>query len=67
MIELIKAHILSDSPTSMNINIYTQEAMCYMVQHLVFKEAEEVINSLTGAEVNAKQVERIRHHYRDSL
>ena len=30
MIELSKAHILSDSPTSMNISIYTQEAMCYM-------------------------------------
>ena len=38
-----------------------------MGQHLVFKEAQEVINSLTGAEVNAKQVERICHHYGDSL
>ena len=26
-----------------------------------------MINSLTGAEINAKQVERICHHYRDSL
>ena len=67
MIELSKAHILSDSPTSMNISSYAQESMCYMVQHLVFKEAEEVINFLTGAEVNAKQVERICHHYGDSL
>ena len=67
MIELSKAHILSDSPTSMNISSYAQETMCYMGQHLVFKEAEEVINSLTGAEVNAKQVERICHHYGDSL
>ena len=67
MIELSKAHILSASPTSMNISSYAQETMCYMGQHLVFKEAEEVINSLTGAEVNAKQVERICHHYGDSL
>ena len=67
MIELSKAHILSDSPTSMNISSYAQETMCYIGQHLVFKEAEEVINSLTGAEVNAKQVERICHHYGYSL
>ena len=51
----------------MNISSYAQETMCYMGQHLVFKEAEEVINSLTGAEVNAKQVERICHHYGDIL
>ena len=67
MIELIKAHILFDSPTSMDISIYAQETMYYMVQRLVFKEAEEVINFLKGAEVNAKQVERICHHYGDSL
>ena len=43
MIELSKAHILSDSPTSMNISSYAQETMCYMGQHLVFKEAEDFI------------------------
>lgn len=34
-----------------------------MGRHLVFKDAEEVVNSLTGAGVDAKQIERIRHHY----
>ncbi|QTE23314.1 UPF0236 family transposase-like protein [Polaribacter cellanae] len=38
-----------------------------MGQHLVFKEAEEVINNLTGSSVNAKQVERICHYYGHSL
>ena len=38
-----------------------------MGQHLVFKEAEEVINTLTGAHVNAKQIERLCHHYGQSL
>jgi hypothetical protein len=38
-----------------------------MGQHLVFKDAEEVINNLTGADVNAKQIERICHHYGNSL
>lgn len=51
----------------MNISSYAQEAMCYMGQHLVFKDAEEVINTLTGAHVNAKQIERICHLYGQSL
>ena len=62
-IEVGKDHILSESPTSMNISSYAQETMCYIGQHLVFKEAEEVINSLTGADFNAKQIERVCHQY----
>jgi len=37
--------------------------MCYIGQYLVFVEAEEVINNLTGANINAKQIERICHKY----
>ena len=37
--------------------------MCYIGQHLVFRDAEEVLNNLTGATVNAKQIERICHQY----
>jgi len=55
------------SPTHMNISSFAQETMCYMGQHLVFKESEQVINTLTGADVNAKQVERLCHHYGQSL
>ena len=66
-IELDKLHLLAQSPTQMNISSFAQETMCYMGQHLVFKEAEEVINTLTGADVNAKQVERLCHHYGQSL
>ena len=51
----------------MNISSYAQETMCYMGQHLVFKEAEEVINTLTGADINAKQIERLCHYYGQSL
>jgi len=51
----------------MSISSFAQETMCYMGQHLVFKEAEEVINTLTDANVNAKQIERICHHYGQSL
>lgn len=51
----------------MSVSSYAQETMCYMGQHLVFREAEQVINNLTGADINAKQIERICHHYGQSL
>ncbi|RZW39467.1 MAG: hypothetical protein EX263_13575 [Flavobacteriaceae bacterium] len=47
----------------MAISSFAQEIMCYIGQHLVFKDAEEVINNLTGACVNAKQIERVCHQY----
>jgi len=66
-IELDKKHVLSQSLGAMNISSLAQETMCYMGQHLVFKDAEEVINILTGADFNAKQIERICHKYGDSI
>jgi len=62
-IVLCKNHIMSLVPGSMNISSLAQETMCYIGQHLVFSEAEEVINNLTGASVNAKQIERVCHQY----
>ena len=47
----------------MNISSLTQETMCYIGQHLVFRDAEEVLNTLTGANINAKQIERVCHKY----
>jgi len=64
---LNKHHLLVQSPTQMNISSFAQETMCYIGQHLVFKEAEEVINNLTGANINAKQIERLCHHYGQGL
>ncbi len=46
-----------------NISPLLQESMCYVGQALVFTEAEEVINHLSGAQVNAKQIERVCHQY----
>ncbi len=62
-IEACKLHIMSQTPDCMGISSLAQETMCYIGQHLVFSEAEEVINSLTGAGVNAKQIERVCHKY----
>ena len=47
----------------MNISSFCQETMCYIGQNLVFEEASNVINNLTGTSVNAKQIERICHLY----
>ncbi|HZJ20202.1 MAG TPA: hypothetical protein VFD35_07610 [Pricia sp.] len=47
----------------MGISSLAQETMCYIGQHLVFADAEEVMNSLTGAGFDAKQIERVCHRY----
>jgi len=47
----------------MNISGFAQETMCFVGQQLVFEEAEKVINSLTGSDFNAKQIERVCHLY----
>lgn len=58
-----KRHILAGSPGPVAISSLAQERMCYVGQHLVFEEAEHLINSLTGAGFNAKQIERTCHRY----
>ena len=55
--------MLTQSPSEFSISSYTQELMCYMGQHMVFEEASEVIKTLSGVELNAKQIERICHKY----
>lgn len=41
--------------------------MCHVGQHLVFEEAEELVNSFTGADINAKQIERACHLYGQTI
>jgi len=47
----------------MNISSLAQETMCYIGQYLVFNDAEAVVNNLTDAGINAKQIERVCHQY----
>jgi len=54
---------MSQTPGAIGISSFAQETMCYIGQHLVFRDAEELINNLTGAGVNAKQIERVCHQY----
>jgi hypothetical protein len=41
--------------------------MCYVGQYLVFEEAQELINNFTGADINAKQIERVYHLYGQAI
>lgn len=47
----------------MNISSYAQETMCFVGQMVVFQEASSLIKNLTGANFNAKQIERVCHLY----
>lgn len=51
----------------MDISSYAQETMCYVGQYLVFEEAEEPMNNFTGADINAKQIERVCHLYGQAI
>ena len=41
--------------------------MCYVGQQAVFEEAEELLNVLCGVNINAKQIERVCHHYGEQV
>jgi Uncharacterised protein family (UPF0236) len=47
----------------LQISSFAQEMMCRFGQSVVFEEASSLINSLTGCNFNAKQVERVCHLY----
>ncbi len=58
-----KDHLLGQSSSSFSISSYAQELMCYVGQHMVFTEAEELFLKLKGVSINAKQIERVSHYY----
>lgn len=37
--------------------------MCYVGQQIVFEDASEMLNKMKGVDINAKQIERVCHHY----
>ena len=41
--------------------------MCYLGQELVYEDASETLERLLGIETNAKQIERVCHHYGEVL
>jgi hypothetical protein len=66
-ISLNKTHPLAVSPGGFKISAYLQEQMCRCGTKMVFEEAEEELNELLEINTNAKQIERLCHHYGENL
>ena len=66
-ITLKKGHPLAVSPGGFKISAYLQEQMCRAGTKMTFEEAEEELKELLGIETNAKQIERLCHHYGEQL
>jgi Uncharacterised protein family (UPF0236) len=58
-----KNHSFAAAPGGFKISPYMQEQLCRVGTKMVFEEASEEIVLLMGLEVNAKQIERLCHHY----
>jgi hypothetical protein len=66
-IVLKKDHPLAVSPGGFKISAYLQEQICRLGTKMTFEESEEELNELLGIETNAKQIERLCHHYGENL
>ena len=62
-----KRHPLAVAPGGFKISAYVQEQFCRVGTKIIFEEASEEINKLMGIETNAKQIERLCHHYGELL
>jgi hypothetical protein len=58
-----KCHPLATAPGGFKISPYMQEHMCRVGTKMTFEEASEEVTCLMGIDVNAKQIERLCHHY----
>jgi hypothetical protein len=62
-----KSHPLATAPGGFKISPYMQEQLCRTGTKMIFEEASEEITHLMGIDVNAKQIERLCHHYGELL
>ena len=62
-----KGHPLAVSPGGFKVSPYLQEQMCRTGTKMTFEEAEEELNELLEISTNAKQIERLCHHYGEHL
>lgn len=65
-ISLNKQHVLAGNK-SFQMSAYLQERVCLVGQSVVFAEGSMLLDKLAGIEVNAKQIERVCHHYGQQL
>jgi hypothetical protein len=66
-ITMQKSHPLAVAPGGFKISPYLQEQMCRVGSKMPFEEGEEELSNLLGIKVNAKQLERLCHHYGEQL
>lgn len=60
-------HVMAQGAKDFFFGNYMKELLCLVGQQLVFEEASEMIHQLIGITVNAKQIERLCHHYGEKL
>ena len=61
-----KDHVLA-SHAPFQMSAYLQEIICLVGQSVVFSEGSMLLEKLAGVSVNAKQIERVCHHYGEQL
>ncbi len=61
--EVNKDHVYCQTPGGFSQSAYLQERVVLLGQASAFAEAEVLLKALTGLAVNAKQIERLTHHY----
>lgn len=62
-IEVSKTHPLSEHTSKYGITGKLQEILCLLGQGYVFEEGEEILKTLLGVEMSAKQIQRVSEHY----
>lgn len=58
-----KIHPLATAPGGFKISPYLQEHLCRAGTKMIFEEASQEVVQMMGIDVNAKQIERLCHHY----
>jgi len=58
-----KRHPMATAPGGFKISPYLQEHLCRVGTKMIFEEASQEVVQLMGIDVNAKQIERLCHHY----
>jgi len=66
-ITMNKHHPLAVSPGGFKISPSLQEQICRVGTKMTFEESAEELQALLGIETNAKQIERLCHHYGEKL
>ena len=60
-------HVLLKHNDRFRMSAYLQEMSCYAGQAMVFEEASQFIGKYLLIDLNAKQIERVSHHYGEQI